>query len=136
MERFTTPGRPADGGYPLDSDLHRMTDDGGSHTPDPARWADPDWRDNFGEWDTFADEARLGFPAVVPLSAGTVTVRGVEAGRRPEVRGPGPLPSEDLDPGDQSGKDLRGPLWASIRAEGPAAVAVFLPNGHPAGLAG
>src|SRR5438477_688737 len=59
MPRLMTPDPPADGGYPFDSDLHQMTDDGGPLAPDPARWADPDWRDNLGERDTFADEARL-----------------------------------------------------------------------------
>jgi hypothetical protein len=45
--------RTADGGYPIDSDLHNMTDDGCPLIPDPARWADADWRDNLGELDTF-----------------------------------------------------------------------------------
>jgi len=46
------PGTMAgDGGYPVDSDLHQMSDEGCPHSPDPARWADPDWRDNLGEWD-------------------------------------------------------------------------------------
>lgn len=36
---------PADGGYPTDHDLHRMSDDGGPPAPDPARWSDADWRD-------------------------------------------------------------------------------------------
>ena len=54
-------GPPADGGYPVDSDLHQMTDDGCPLSPDPNRWADVDWRDldtadgrdNLGELDTF-----------------------------------------------------------------------------------
>jgi len=33
MQRLTTPDPPADGGYPLDSDLHQMTDDGGPLGP-------------------------------------------------------------------------------------------------------
>jgi len=45
--------RTADGGYPIDSDLHNMTDDGCPLFPDPARWDDADWRDNLGELDTF-----------------------------------------------------------------------------------
>jgi hypothetical protein len=49
-------GSATGGGYPVDSDLHQMSDDGRPNSPDPARWADPDWRDNLGEWDTF-DEA-------------------------------------------------------------------------------
>ena len=53
MPRLMTQHPPTDGGYPLDSDLHQMTDDGGPLVPDPARWADDDWRD------TFADEVRL-----------------------------------------------------------------------------
>ena len=56
MTRPMTQDPPTDGGYPLDSDLHQMTDDGGPHAPDPARWTDPDWRDGRGEWDAFADE--------------------------------------------------------------------------------
>jgi len=72
MKRFMTPEQPPgpwpgtypdlrppagepDGGYPADSDLHQMSDDGCPNSPDPARWADPDWRDNLGEWDTFDD---------------------------------------------------------------------------------
>jgi hypothetical protein len=53
-----------------------MSDDGGPVGPDPARWSDPEWRDNLGELDTFADEVRMGLPAI-----GTITVR----------RSPGPL---------------------------------------------
>ena len=55
MPRLTTPDPPADGGYPLDGDLHQMTDDGGPLVPDPARWADGDWRDDRGGRDTSAD---------------------------------------------------------------------------------
>jgi hypothetical protein len=43
----------ADYGYPIDSDLHNMTDDGCPLFPDPARWADADSRGNLGELDTF-----------------------------------------------------------------------------------
>jgi hypothetical protein len=61
------PRPPTDGGYPVDSDLHQMSDDGCPHGPNPARWADPDWRDdpaekaasghdNLGEMDTFDGE--------------------------------------------------------------------------------
>lgn len=42
----TASTRPADGGYPTDADLHRMSDDGGPVGPDPARWVDPVWRDD------------------------------------------------------------------------------------------
>jgi hypothetical protein len=73
MPRFTSRGPPADGGYPIDSDLHQMTDDGGPQTPDPARWSDPDWRDNIGDQDTFAAEVAMGFPAA--SRPGVVTVR-------------------------------------------------------------
>ena len=55
MPRLTTPDPPADGGYPLDSDLHQMSDDGGPVGPDPARWADDDWRDDLGDRDASAD---------------------------------------------------------------------------------
>jgi hypothetical protein len=54
-----TQNPPADGGYPLDSDLHQMTDDGGPPAPDPARWTDPDWRDDPEGPDTRGDEVRL-----------------------------------------------------------------------------
>ena len=73
MQRFTSRGPPADGGYPIDRDLHQMTDDGGPQTPNPARWSDPDWRDNIGDQDTFAAEVAMGFPAA--RRPGVVTVR-------------------------------------------------------------
>src|SRR4051794_29847808 len=60
--KATGPGPTADGGYPVDSDLHQMSDDGGPVGPDPARWADPDWRDNLGERDTFDGDPRPGGP--------------------------------------------------------------------------
>jgi hypothetical protein len=63
MRHFITRGPPADGGEPIGTDLHRMTDDGCPHSPIPARWDGPDWRDNLGEWDTFDDEDQLAFPA-------------------------------------------------------------------------
>lgn len=50
-------GQPADGGYPADRQLHQMSDDGGPVGPDPARWGDPVWRDNFGDMDTFDEPA-------------------------------------------------------------------------------
>lgn len=53
MRQLMIRDRTADGGYPLDSDLHNMTDDGCPLVPDPARWADADWRDNLGELDSF-----------------------------------------------------------------------------------
>jgi hypothetical protein len=53
MELFMTNHAKADGGYPLDSDLDQMTDDGCPLVPDPARWSDAAWRDNLGELDTF-----------------------------------------------------------------------------------
>lgn len=46
------PPRTTDGGYPIDSDLHQMTDDGGPLSPDPARWADPLWSDDPNACDT------------------------------------------------------------------------------------
>jgi hypothetical protein len=51
MPCLVTTGPAADGGYPLDSDLHNMTDDGCPLTTDPARWTDDNRRDNFGELD-------------------------------------------------------------------------------------
>jgi hypothetical protein len=70
MRHFVTRYPPADGGYPIDSDLHHMTDDGCPHNPEPARWADPDWRDNLGEWDTFEGQERLVFPVTGGAVAG------------------------------------------------------------------
>ena len=102
MRPHMTRSPPADGGYPLDADLFRMTDDGGPAAADPARWADADWRDNLGEWDTFAADCG-------------VAVR----------RGP-------ADPGGQPGAPVQGPLWASVCAGGGAAdcfVSVGRPTG-------
>jgi hypothetical protein len=53
MQYFMIHDETADGGYPFDSDLHNMTDDGCPLIPDPSRWTDPDWKDNLGEMDTF-----------------------------------------------------------------------------------
>ena len=80
MSRLTTRDPPADGGYPLDSDLHQMTDDGGPLTPDPARWADPEWRDNLGEWDTF-DDVR---PQPTPTSDASADWTPITLGMPPE----------------------------------------------------
>lgn len=136
MERFITAGRSGDGGYPLDSDLNRMCDEGGPFSPDPARWADPDWRDNLGEWDTFADEVPVGSPVVIPLADGEVAVRGKEAARSPGACQPVPLPTGEPDPGDRPGADAPGAPWASIRVEGCTAAVFFHPLGAPAGPAG
>jgi len=46
--------------YPRDSDLAQMTDDGCPHTPDPARWADAEWRDAFED----RGPARISVPRV------------------------------------------------------------------------
>ena len=57
----------ADGSYPLDSDLHNMTDDGCPLTPDPMRWSDWDYRDSAEEcptdpaWVPLRGAARLNF---------------------------------------------------------------------------
>jgi hypothetical protein len=62
MPHLMTQDPPTDGGYPRDSDLHQMTDDGSPHGPDPARWGDDDWRDDPGprsplaDWTPIADE--------------------------------------------------------------------------------
>jgi hypothetical protein len=64
MRRLMTPDQSADGGNPIDSDLHQMTDDGGPQTPDPA-WANADWGDVLGE-DTF-DDGPANVPAPLPL---------------------------------------------------------------------
>jgi hypothetical protein len=58
-----------------------MTDDGGPPAPDPARWTDPDWRDNLGEWDTFADEVR---PEAVPASDTSADWTPIGLGMPPE----------------------------------------------------
>ena len=78
MRQLITHDRTADGGYPLDSELHQMTDDGCPLIPDPARWADADWRDNLGESDTFEGAAKWKDISVVPKkepSGSTVTQR-------------------------------------------------------------
>ncbi len=118
MRPFTTRGPPADGGYPLDGDLHRMTDDGGPHAPDPARWADPDWRDNLGEWDTFAEQL---FPTSPPPGAGAVTVRRPRVLSLPVVLNPFEVRRRAADPGDQPGETARVLPWSSVRVEGDAA---------------
>jgi hypothetical protein len=71
MRRFMASDPPADGGFPFDCDLHQMTDDGCPLVPDPARWADEDWRDNLGERDTFGDEVWVGVSAPGVVAAGT-----------------------------------------------------------------
>jgi hypothetical protein len=60
MRLLTPRDPPRDNGYPLDGDLQQMTDDG---CPIVAvRSADPNWRDNLGEYDTFADDVGLDLP--------------------------------------------------------------------------
>jgi hypothetical protein len=86
MPRLATTGPPPDGGYPLDQQLHEMSDDGGPVGPDPARWGDPVWQDHLGEMDTFGDEVE-GAPAA---SGGT-------APRPPEPL-PGPRVGTFSDP--------------------------------------
>lgn len=69
MNIFINRSPPTDGGYAVDSDLHQMTDDGCPHGPNPTRWNDPEWRDNFGEWDTFDEELdRIQAPALVSVA--------------------------------------------------------------------
>jgi hypothetical protein len=53
-----TTAPPPSGGYPIDSDLHQMTDDGCPLVPDPARWADPVWQDECDRHATPAPVAR------------------------------------------------------------------------------
>jgi hypothetical protein len=53
MQYVMTQDPMADNGYPIDSDLNTMTDDGCPLFPDPARRADADSRDNLGELDSF-----------------------------------------------------------------------------------
>jgi hypothetical protein len=55
-----TTAPPPNGGYPIDSDLHQMTDDGCPLVPDPARWVDPVWQD---ECDRHATSAPVVRPA-------------------------------------------------------------------------
>lgn len=85
MRPLITTGPPADGGYPVDSDLHQMSDDGGPVGPDPARWGDPEWRDNLGENDTFADEVPGKLPAAVGLRTTAVLSRAVEGRIKAEI---------------------------------------------------
>ena len=121
MRPFTTRGPPADSGYPTDRDLHQMTDDGGPVGPDPARWADPVWRDNLGEWDTFADEVRMGFPDASRPEAGAVTVRRPPASDLPSVQDSFRVSRLTDDPGGQPGEPSRVAPWSSVRVEGDAA---------------
>jgi hypothetical protein len=81
MTRLMTPKPPGDGGYPFDSDLHQMSDDGGPVGPDPARWADPVWRDSFGELDTFADDEPSG---AAPASDSATSWTPITGGMPPE----------------------------------------------------
>lgn len=76
MTRLMTPKPPGDGGYPVDSDLDRMTNDGGPLDPDPSRWADLDWRDNFGEMDTFAEDEPSGAVPASDPAAGWTPITG------------------------------------------------------------
>ena len=123
MRRFTTRGPPADGGYPIDSDLHQMTDDGGMHFSDPARWADPDWRDNLGEMDTFEDEVRMGFPDASRPGPGTVTVCTPPGLGSPAVPNRSQVGRQAVNPGDQPHETPPVAYWSSVRVKGdPAAL--------------
>jgi hypothetical protein len=92
MRRLIIHDRTADGGYPLDSDLHQMSDDGCPLVPDPARWADVEWRDNLGVWDTFDGPAvPVGIARLPSLTTGIRRSRllrcnecGRTEGRSPE----------------------------------------------------
>lgn len=75
MRRFIAPGPPIDDGYPLDSDLDQMADDGCPLVPEPVRWAEADWRDNLGEYDTFADNVGLELPTGSPVLHAGSSVR-------------------------------------------------------------
>jgi hypothetical protein len=82
-------------------------------TPDPTSWADPDWRDNLGESDTFGDDR----PVPDPAEAGTVTVR------RPPGR---PAPAAQDPPPVGHGEAIRGPLWPSVGGECGATSVFFI----------
>jgi hypothetical protein len=118
MGSFTTRGPPADGGYPFDSDLHQMSDDGGPIGPDPARWADPDWRDNLGEMDTFEDEARMGFPDASRPGAGTVTVRTPPGLGTPTALTPSQASPQAVTLDDRPDEAPSVSHWSSVRVEG------------------
>ena len=81
MHHLIATDPPADGGYPVDSDLHQMSDDGGPVGPDPARWADDDRRDKLGEKDTVTGE----LPAAVGLRTTVVLSPAVEARIEAEI---------------------------------------------------
>ena len=88
MPRLMNSNPPADGGYPLDSDLHQMTDDGGPPAPDPARWADPEWRDEPAARDSLADWT----PIAAAMPPEGVIVDTITAdGRRVRVKWQGRL---------------------------------------------
>jgi len=75
MRLLTPRDPPRDNGYPLDGDLQQMADDGCPLVPEPVRSADPDWRDNLGEYDTFADDVGLDLPTGSPVVHAVSSVR-------------------------------------------------------------
>jgi hypothetical protein len=85
MRRPITTNPPADGGYPVDSDLHQMSDDGGPVGPDPARWADADWGDIPGEKDAVTQDVPGRQPDTVGLRTAVVLSPAVEARVEAEV---------------------------------------------------
>jgi hypothetical protein len=111
-------GPPADGGYPVGSDLHQMSDDGCPLSPDPARQSDPEWcddptegevsaaemdeaawGDDIGLWDTFPAEVRMGFPIGDP-AASDGAMSGLAADVRPALSAARPPASRGLHPDD------------------------------------
>ncbi len=118
MRDSTPRDPPADGGYPLDSDLHQMSDDGGPVGPDPARWTDPGWRDSLEDRDTFEGESRNGFPdASRPLEDFLTVVTHPDIDQEAASNPPQSGPQAD-QPGGQPAEAPTTDHWSSVRVEG------------------
>lgn len=77
----------AGGGYPIDSDLHQMTDDGCPLTPNPARWSDPEWRDEPDASDeTSGSVLQTESCAPAPVAAGSVRWQCLVSGLETRAR--------------------------------------------------
>ena len=115
MGPHITRGPPADGGYPADNDLHQMSDDGGPVGPDPARWYDPEWRDDAEEdGDIHVGPAVFTDPGVTIMRPPEIAPPAVHY--RPQRRRAGlPRHSDGGDPGVPVMMSVRtAPVWMSV----------------------
>jgi hypothetical protein len=110
MLESITRGPPADGGYPVDQDLSQMSDDGCPLAPDPARWADAEWRSEAGQGQSSARLMAVEFPGTT-ASAVSISIRRPTS--LPPINGRNPPPTNR---GATDGP-VRGPLWVSVRDE-------------------